>query len=674
MHLNLDIICFSRRLPIITKRACNWSHSDAKGQKKESCILFLSPPLKKEIQRNEMDSSDTASVDTAPKGKISTACKSNNRVLVFLVLALCLSVSTREIFSLIPNNNPDSITAAALNVRKERVKDLERKNDLFNADDDDDSLAQICHRLADANYSQIGLPSVGTIWTSDISLIKQALLHSPSNEPFGSSSKELNSLIERVFQALPLSSLRRSVRPATLVSDDIKLRRILDVLWKRYRDAANNPPLQVLVFGGSPTAGSNCERNGKVKKQGQCAWPGHLQGFVNAYLGFDAIRVVNYAIGASSSHLATMMLQLRLFPLSMVPEGPDIVVNAYAVNDFSYHSGEQKDGTLSFQNLFSAFLGAIRDLTSCSQDRPFVIFLDDFSVNFLKGHSVEAVESYRAEISKLTRYHQVLTISFVDMIQDFLFRDSEEEKLFVDWRGDGKHIPWGGHVAIVLAFTFNALQIVVNLCERRLESTLPDKDSSTKGGNQLFDSYFRPHLDKKVALDVFGKEWSDHLAASFENCNVDDRTKGCPFGWIALRKEDEHRHIEGLESILVKSDNWAYVQTWPPTNYGLYGSRNGTAVLHLDSSATNATVTTITIIYMKSYSEKWYNSTVEATVHRCDEVVSSVVLSGFHEKLTSEFFTETITLPTGSSDCYSTNLTLQMTGGDTFRIGGLSFC
>jgi hypothetical protein len=611
--------------------------------------------------------------DTTTKKNIGiTSPIKIKHVVAFLALALCFLVSLHEIFSLYLRNDFKAI--AALHIPKERVEELQLGGNQLVWKNDDDSLAQICHRLVDGNYSQRGLPSVGTIWTKDISLIKEALLFSPANEPFGSRSQELKLLIDRVVLALPLTVLRRSVRPATLAADDIKLRRILDILWKRYKDAVNNPPLQVLVFGGSPTAGSNCERNGKVKKQGQCAWPGHLQGFVNAYLGFDAIRVVNYAIGASGSQLATMMLQLRLFPLSMLSQGPDIVINAYAANDFSYHSGEQKDGTLSFQNLFTAFLDVIQDLTSCSKDRPFAIFLDDFSVNFLKGHSVEAVESYRAEISKLTRYHQVLTISFVDMIQDFLLSDSEEEKLLVDWRGDSKHIPWGGHVAIVLAFAFNSLHIIVDLCEQQLERKAAEHNPSSKQTSQMLDSYFRPHLDKKVALDGFGKEWSDHLAASFENCTAEDRTRGCPFGWIALRKEDEHSHFEGIESILVKSDNWTNVQTWPPTNYGLYGSRNGTAVLHLNTSATNSTVTTITIIYMKSYSEKWYNSTVEATVHQCEKLVSSTVLSGFHEKLTSEYFTETLALPALSSDCYSTKLTLQMTGGDMFRIGGLSFC
>lgn len=611
----------------------------------------------------------TMTMDPVPKRT------GNIQALVILALVSCVLVSMQEDVLSFLHHKPDVQTAKAQSVVRDASIDGGRSaiNQRLN-EHDDDSLAQICYRLLDGKNSQI-IPSAGTLWTTEAPLIKQALLHSPSNEPFGSRTSELKTLIDQVFQALPLDRLRRSVRPATLSSSDIKLRRILDVLWKRYHDPDNNPPLQVLVFGGSPTAGSNCERNGRLKKQGQCAWPGHLQLFANAYLGFDAIRVVNYAIGATSSQMATMMLRLRLFPLSMDTQGPDVIINAYAVNDFSYHSGEiEKNGVLSFLNLFSAFVNAVKDLTSCQKDRPFAIFLDDFSVNYQKGNLVEAVENYRAEISKLTSYHQVLTISFVDMIQDFLFSDSKEEELLVDWKSDGKHIPWGGHMAIVLAFMYNALNIVVELCEQNLSSAALEQESSKQGRSQQLDSYFRPHLDETVALEGFSDQWSNNLETSSQNCNEEDRTETCPFGWVALRKEDEHQHIQDIMAILVKKENWEYVQTWPPTNYGLYGSRNGTAVLHVESSENDAPVESITIIYMKSYSEKWYNSTVQATVHRCEEVVSSVELSGYHDKLTSEYFTETIELPTGSSVCRSVDLTLQMTGGDTFRVGGLSFC
>jgi hypothetical protein len=79
-----------------------------------------------------------------------------------------------------------------------------------------------------------------------------------------------------------------------------------------------------LVFGGSPTAGSNCELNNRLKKQGGWAWPDYLETF-----SFDAVQVGSYAMGPSSSSVVSMIHRFRLFPASiMMPDRPEIIVNA----------------------------------------------------------------------------------------------------------------------------------------------------------------------------------------------------------------------------------------------------------------------------------------------------------------------------------------------------------
>jgi len=179
-----------------------------------------------------------------------------------------------------------------------------------------------------------------TLWSEHLDSIRESLLHSPANnKPFGARSSDLQPLIDGVLNILSPARLRRSLRPVSADWHMPRIRRILNVLLERRRHPESAPPLQVLVFGGSPTVGSNCERNKKYKKNGACAWPGHLQEFTNHLLGFDAIRVINYGMGASSSEVATMILNFRLFPDSMLPDGPDVIINAYSVNDFSYYVG-----------------------------------------------------------------------------------------------------------------------------------------------------------------------------------------------------------------------------------------------------------------------------------------------------------------------------------------------
>ena len=555
--------------------------------------------------------------------------------------------------------------------RKQQVVATEARKVSRSAQNEDynglDGPHQICRSLdvsSGTNQRPI-LPSIGTLWSNQTARITEALLHSPANEPYGARTDELQALIAQVMEALSLSRLRRSVRPATLSANDAKIKRIMNVLWNRYSDPNKNPPLQVLVFGGSPTVGSNCERNRHFGKHGSCAWPGHLQDFLNAYLGFDAINIVNYGMGGSSSHLARIMLQLRLFPKSMLPDGPDVVINSYAVNDFSYHAGEEVSSGLSFQAMFAAFLEAVNQITNCERDRPLTIFLDDFSINYLDKNLIQPVEDYRAEIAKHTSFHQVLTVSLIDVTSDFLYSGSKYEKLLIDWKGDKKHLTWGGHVAVVTIFAYNAMTLLLHACDSL--STMP-VSALPKDEPSLLDAQFRPPLDSPdLSLVNVNTEWAQRHA----RCDKTQQSKTCPFAWIALAKEDEHQDIADVSDIMVSAKNWRYVNKWPPINHGLYGSRNGLATLKV-ADTTNI-ISTITIIYMKSYSEKWYNSTVQANVLLCGNETASVELSGFHKKNTSEYYTQTIEFDNAGT-CGSVVLNLQMTGGNTFRIMGLSFC
>ena len=562
-------------------------------------------------------------------------------------------------------------------------------------------LNQLCQWIAGGHGAQQNpsssylLPSIGSIWMREQSKIREALLHAPANQPFGSRTTDLQTIIDQIIPALPLEKIRRSVRYATFPSNDQKLHRIVDILWKRRFNAdTNNPPLQVLVFGGSPTAGSNCERNGRLKKQGHCAWPGHLQDFVNRFLGYDAIRVVNYAIGASKSDLATMILKLRLFPQSMLPHGPDVIINAYAVNDYSW----LQEGSITTNDILEPFVEAVQELSDCDNNRPLVIMVDDKSVDVSRQgrkHGLTNVEKYRSELYKLAQYYQIYSISFVDVIQDYLYSASNESSLLIDWQNDSVHIPWAGHVAMVYLFAYNVMTVSVGMCEdnawlkhgggsqQSTTDTIFADDVDHRRQNEN-DAIFRPRMGT-TTLDDIPSQWNQNIK---DHC--DEYRRGstaaprvCPFAWVALRKETEHEHMPDVNDILVRADGWKYDTTWPPTNYGFYGSTNGTAVFRVnEADNTNTTsdimMSTVTIIYMKSYSKKWFNSLVNVTVLQCQDVVASKTISGFHEKQTSEYYTETISWEpsalTTVSSCPSVELELRMISGSTFRIGGLSFC
>jgi hypothetical protein len=409
-------------------------------------------------------------------------------------------------------------------------------------DSDMDGADKVCSLLK-KNHQ---FSSLNSFWLKELDKIRDALLHSPASKPFGKRSGELQSLIDQVLDALPPRRLRRSLRPQSVSPEHhpLKIRRILNIIWERYKTTntrvdnttsttgtngnqtqaqTQSPKFKVLVFGGSPTAGSNCERNNRLKKQDGCAWPGHLETFINAYLGFDAVEVVNYAMGASSSSVASMMLQFRLFPASMLTDGPDIIINAYSVNDFSYYASG------SFQKMVEDFIESANSLQRCDGDRPLVIYLDDFVVNYERGNSLMVGESYNAEIAKLMQWYQVMTVAYTDIVRDMVYADREEEKLLVDWKGDGKHLTWAGHIAVVLSFMFNAVNSVLDFCDdetyRRQHGNNNNSNSSINSINSinnnkinnkttpLLYSSLRPVLSKQATLHSIADAWVERQMA-----------------------------------------------------------------------------------------------------------------------------------------------------------------
>jgi len=90
-------------------------------------------------------------------------------------------------------------------------------------------------------------------------------------------------------------------------------------------------------------------------------------------------------------------------------------------------------------------------------------------------------------------------------------------------------------------------------------------------------------------------------------------------------------------------------------------------------------VNTVTLFYMKSYSEKWVGSNIKVSVFVRNSTgttpLATVELTGFHEKRTSEYFTAKLSFERGVENKDETVLLLlEMKGGKTFKIGGLAFC
>jgi hypothetical protein len=80
---------------------------------------------------------------------------------------------------------------------------------------------------------------------------------------------------------------------------------------------------------------------------------------------------------------------------------------------------------------------------------------------------------------------------------------------------------------------------------------------------------------------------------------------------------------------------------------------------------------------MKSYGEKWASSEVSLSIERqlqqrWSDASKPITLFGFHNKTTSEMYSETILFEPSTTRQLRVSLTL--TGGSTFKVMGVAAC
>ena len=551
--------------------------------------------------------------------------------------------------------------------------------------------------------------------------IEKAILAAADNTD-GKRDAELKDLAGKVLEQFTPARLRKSIlnSASTSYSQNMKVGAILEKLQRIHHSLyhktegdniknRDQEKIRILVFGGSPTAGSNCYRNGRLKKifGAKCAWPSHLQGFMNSLVGFDAFEVVNYAIGASDSEFATSIMHHKLLPPSIVEHGVDLIFYAYAVNDHNRFQGYNG----GMKGLLHNFITTASTLTSCENTKPepMVVLLDDMVVKN-QGNQLEMVD-YHSYFYAVSYWHDIPLISYSAAVQDIWFNNTDEN-FFLDYKTDWKHAPRGGHVSITLNVAFNIFNMLFEHCDDDiLISAMNEKEAESLVSNrttyQIKDSLLLPPLHDNPKQDEVTEAWNKNtIEAAIDKkskCeNGGDRK--CAFAWVAMRREEEHAHLsdEPVDLIVPNVGNgWTVNYKWPPSNYGLYGS-GANATVHLqvpgkaskvfqdkDSNSADIQIKMMEITYMKSYSEKWKNSLmrVEIRSNNTDArnsfseqingtmppVLASANYSGYHEQLTSEYYTETL-LINETQVGESVHVTFRMIEGYTFKIIALSFC
>jgi hypothetical protein len=166
------------------------------------------------------------------------------------------------------------------------------------------------------------------------------------------------------------------------------IQQVMMKLKKRLENPDNTWPLQVLIVGGSVTRGHGCINHDLYNAPNglnatTCAWPSQLEQLINTMIGMKVVEFYNVAVGATNLDFGTALIKFHLYPESLLPDGPDVIISAYATNEQASHVTDTttKEWIDEEQQRVEAFIHASQTSTHACKTPPLVLFVDDYLGN-----------------------------------------------------------------------------------------------------------------------------------------------------------------------------------------------------------------------------------------------------------------------------------------------------
>jgi hypothetical protein len=183
-----------------------------------------------------------------------------------------------------------------------------------------------------------------------------------------------------------LSELPPSLLQATLQPTWPNLSRILDIVKAKFHNPETAPPLRIAIVGGTFAEGEGCSIASVAVPEGSimanptfCAWPYRLQAFLNKMMGMDWVQVTNLSEEGTDTGFMIPLVRNWIYPKSLLPHGPDIIVNAYGRYDYETYGEASVNLKETVQSEMNTFLRAVKASHPCGET-PMVVHMDDMEV------------------------------------------------------------------------------------------------------------------------------------------------------------------------------------------------------------------------------------------------------------------------------------------------------
>jgi hypothetical protein len=619
--------------------------------------------------------------------------------------------------------------------------------ELFHNDNDIMSSSYVC-RVIDAGTE----PSFQRVWEMKKKSIMNVSLVSAKWANDIRSNQNFTNWVTESMSYFTYSRLQHSMI-STPIDQTRSIGRIRTILEQRLAHPNTAPPLRIVIFGGSVTTGHSCLDNlfdfpirkdggsnhgNSVPRMKECAWSGRLQDMMDEIFGNDVIEIKNMAISGGQTDMSTAVLEFGVIPGAT----PDIIIWDHGINDATtrmntdvpYHQAAKIDAENVFEKLQKFYQATTTLPISCDQSDPPIVILLDSLLGEQNGKLPRVLDSLKIStaVSKMiTWYPDIWGISYANIVRPYILSKVSKEHNMLRLLGSYGLITHPGmmyHISIAWTVMFNFLYALHENCIT--QDIIQTPQSSTKHIVDVYHSDQRndylklsnlPELNDELQVLDVPKLWSERIPKPIENkeCLEKQRTTleaskkftkhsslKCFYVWMVNRvlNVESIKEVQSVvEPYIVKNNGWMANGTAPRVGWLPVGGRGSFFELQFDDVP--LTINSLTIIYMKSYSEKWFNSTLQidcrfanpldiegktiVSTPRSMETNETNVdyntikspmvqhkLSGYHEDETSILVPVKLSIPNRTLEDGKSMLRIQFTliEGETFKIAGIALC
>eukprot|EP00554_Chaetoceros_debilis_P014818 CAMPEP_0194118656 /NCGR_PEP_ID=MMETSP0150-20130528/36484_1 /TAXON_ID=122233 /ORGANISM="Chaetoceros debilis, Strain MM31A-1" /LENGTH=776 /DNA_ID=CAMNT_0038810117 /DNA_START=45 /DNA_END=2372 /DNA_ORIENTATION=- len=449
---------------------------------------------------------------------------------------------------------------------------------------------------------------------------------------------------------------------------------VMHIIEERIKDPQHNPPLRVAVFGGSLTLGRNCIPNSRKGADRECSWVHRFELLMNQFANkmmkndgdcngdagsengdFNTtciVKVYNVGIGGTDSVVGSSMVKYWMYPDGLKEIGPDVIIHNYSTNDsLPPHDMEEDADTYTvvsnrIRATIQEFIRNALRSKPCSKHLPLIVTVDDYLGPQSKDLLGEL--SFSTVMTQLAKWYDFAAISYGDTVRDVVYENINDRTFF---NQNDVHYGISAHQTIAWSVGFAALELVSNYCddeyrqrkERLTKSLLQDGIGTSDDKQGLEEEiprhqfFLPPLLSSGLTLgnitSDFNKAHDEAVDVAAEGqiiCgdmetidnNTTDSVKEkdhnpCPIAWISVPGI-----FGGLQINRFMEDQKSFKKGWRVEDNLADGWRNKVgwvaeapdSTFSLSFRNLTKSIKTVSILYLRSYGEKWEGSRVNVTL------------------------------------------------------------